>query len=41
MKTSMMQILEGNLVAEETYVPGDNTKKSFIEFTVACCSRRP
>lgn len=40
MKTSMMQILEGNLVAEETYVPGDNTKKSFIEFTVASNNRQ-
>lgn len=40
MKTSMMQILEGNLVAEETYIPGDNTKKSFIEFTVASNNRQ-
>lgn len=40
MKTSIMQILEGNLVTEETYIASDNTKRSFIEFTVASNNRQ-
>lgn len=40
MKTTIAQIIEGNLTADHTYFPGNGSKRSMIEVTIASSTRR-